>query len=106
VSTDDATDLMPDKTIYITIGNSDDKLTQREWARFCDEVFVLLSDTAQEVHGQWFSATDSPYQNACFCVVIETYDEEDLRAELRDLGIKFRQESIMWTEASVTEFLK
>lgn len=97
---------MPDKTIYITIGNSDDKLLQREWASFSAEVFELLNETATEIHGQWFSAPDSPYQNACICAVIESYDEEDLRAELAALGTKFRQESIMWVEARETVFLK
>jgi hypothetical protein len=108
MSTDptDARDLMPEVTVYVTIGNSDDKLTQREWASFCDEVFTLINETAVEIHGQWFSAPDSPYQNACICAVVESYDVMDLRTELGELRAKFRQESVAWAEVERTEFLK
>jgi hypothetical protein len=40
--------------VYVSIGNSDDKLTQREWSMFCLAVDEALSLTPK--HGVWFSA--------------------------------------------------
>ena len=52
---------------YISIGNSDDKLPQADWARFIADMRALLVADWQgrlQVHGEWFSAPDAPWQNA------------------------------------------
>lgn len=59
---------------YISIGNSDDRLTQSRWSDFISDVRGLLltgewRDRLQ-IHGEWFSAPDQPWQNANWCVEI------------------------------------
>jgi hypothetical protein len=105
----------------ISIGNSDDKLTQVRWSDFIDEVRSLIdeadADNRINVHGEWFSAPDQPWQNANWCIEIvgddlssapstETYmrTRADLRRQLQRLALKYEQDSIAWTEGNV-EFL-
>ena len=90
-------------TVYISIGNSDDKLTQADWSRFVHLVDELLDSRLISVHGRWFSSPRSPYQNACWC--IEKEKEPILRRELGDLARQFRQDSIAWAEAPTTDFI-
>jgi len=98
---------------YISIGNSDDKLTQAEWAEFFTEVDLLLAGPeciiggpVQVRHGVWHSLPDSPWQNACWCV--ELLDDAELIADLKgalaDHAQRFRQDSIAWAVAD-TEFI-
>ena len=105
----------------ISIGNSDDKLPQARWADFIDDVRSIIdeadSDNRINVHGEWFSAPDQPWQNANWCIEIigddltsapstETYERTraDLRRQLQRLARKYGQDSIAWTEGRV-EFL-
>lgn len=93
-------------TIYVSIGNSDDKLTQREWSDFFEEVVTLACGYASEIHGTWASASDGPYQNACVAFdVTHPANVEVMKRELSRLAAKYRQDSIAWAEAE-TEFLK
>lgn len=94
--------------ILISIGNSDDKLTQHEWAMFIDRVRALVKWDALQIHGEWFSAPDSPWQNANWCVEITAAEWGNVRAllrqDLREIAGAFGQDSIAWTEGEV-EFL-
>ena len=93
--------------IYIAIGNSDDKLTQREWANFHGAMYATIHASDDiKVHGEWFSSPTSAWQNACWC--LEITDESvfhRLRNSLRFYARRFNQDSIAWTEAKPTEFL-
>lgn len=97
---------MPDAriTAYISIGNSDDKLTQREWAGFVNETQEAVRNLAYTKHGEWFSATTSPYQNACWCVEVRPVMVADLKERLAKIAHAYRQDSIAWAEAT-TEFI-
>jgi len=59
---------------YISIGNSNDRLSQREWASFIADVKQLIelrSDAGiLQIHGTWYSGPDQPQQNANWCVEI------------------------------------
>lgn len=92
-------------TIYISIGNSDNKLTQEEWADFIDEIDELLD--VYHLVGRWFSAPDSEYQNACWCVTIPPTGGAHafIRGALRGLAERYRQDSIVLAKAE-TEFVK
>ena len=101
-------------TVYISIGNSDDKLTQREWASFVGEVDSSVRWHSQgTVHGFWLSPSNVPWQNACWCVEYEFAGDEDTWTEqaeeqkvwLQRLAAKYRQDSIAWAVAE-TEFLR
>lgn len=96
---------MTTKTIYISIGNSDDKLTQNEWAHFYAEVEHAIAATCTTMHGRWFSAGDSAFQNACWCVDLFAEHEPRLRGMLSRAAKAWQQDSIAWAEAT-TEFIK
>jgi hypothetical protein len=91
-------------TVYVSIGNSDDKLTQRRWADFCTDVYAELESLGQ-IHGDWYSLPDSPWQNACWCVEFESAERAELARE-GVVGIRrnFGQDSAAWAVAS-TEFV-
>lgn len=92
--------------IYISIGNSDDKLTQKEWAQFNIAILVRIKPLATVIHGEWSSASWAPYQNACWC--LEFPDDHAILTEAREvlaeIREEFRQESIAWAVAE-TEFI-
>lgn len=58
---------------FVEIGNSDNKLTQKEWSEFCSELLgVFGALKAQKeftvdlaMFGVWFSESGSPWQNMC-----------------------------------------
>lgn len=57
----------------IQIGNSDNKLTQQEWANFVKDMRGLLRAYGRgtlQVHGEWFSLPDQPWQNANWSVEV------------------------------------
>jgi hypothetical protein len=101
--------------VYISIGNSDDKLTQAEWSEFYRRVDAAVRGGA--VHGAWVSGSASAWQNACWCiefeptamVVTRAGDEctrlEALRAGLARLAGEYNQDSIAWAVAD-TEFIQ
>jgi hypothetical protein len=92
---------------YISLGNSDDKLTQRRWASFVRVVAHDASLIGKHVHGVWYSAPPSRYQNACIAVELE--DDvavlEDLRSMLREHARTYGQESIALALVEETEFI-
>lgn len=92
-------------TVYATIGNSDDKLSQREWAAFVADVRRVLAEEAETTHGEWFSAPDTPWQNACWCVEIPAYRLARARHRVGKLAPVYRQESIAWAEVAAVEML-
>lgn len=89
--------------VYISIGNSDDKLSQYDWSRFVGQVRNCLDGLPK--HGEWFSLPDSGYQNGCFCVDVPDEEKSDIQGMLRRLAGTFRQDSIAWAEVPHTEFL-
>ena len=98
-------------TIIIQIGNTDNKLTQQDWARYVSEVrdavntATFLSDSG-EIHGSFYSHSDAAWQNACFVIdITEPSRREQLKDRLVDIGDNYMQDSTAWTEGT-TEFLK
>ncbi|MEU6387693.1 hypothetical protein ABZ847_29520 [Streptomyces bauhiniae] len=97
--------------VYISIGNSDDKLTQAEWSSFYSAVSLAVHEAANApvgaVHGQWVSEPASRWQNACWALQLPAdYGAiAHLKNVLVQLAATFRQESIAWAVAPMTEFL-
>lgn len=54
----------------IQIGNRDDRLTQAEWSRFVAELRDMLQISQLQIHGEWHSKPDEPWQNANFTVEV------------------------------------
>lgn len=100
--------------VYVSIGNSDDKLSQKDWAGFVADVHDALwgnqRSRASVLHGAWLSRSDSPFQNACWCV--EYGDSEkgilaalSARQRLTWAGKAYMQNTVTWAEVKDTEFL-
>jgi hypothetical protein len=53
--------------LSVSIGNSDDKLTQKEWNRFVEEMIDLLADSGK-VHFFGGSSNFAPWQNVAWIV--------------------------------------
>lgn len=93
------------KTVYISIGNSDGRLSQSKWMYFTHWVDRFIR-AAGQVHGSWYSLPNSEYQNACWCVELHSADSEKrLRSQLQLEKDNYRQDSIAWAEITQTEFL-
>ncbi len=93
--------------IFIGVGNSDDKLTQREWADYHREVDLAVHArlaAGATVHGHWLSDPAAPWQNACWCIEAKPSVAYKLKADLAVIAGRYRQDSIAWSEAT-TEFI-
>lgn len=94
--------------VYISIGNSDDKLTQMEWGKFYRKVDLTITGYRHiggRIYGRWVSPSTDYWQNACWCLEIQDHQAAGLREELRVLAAKFRQDSIAWAVVGETMFL-
>lgn len=90
--------------VYISIGNSDDKLTQAEWSKYVVEMLTRVVSIGKR-HGDWYSAPYTPYQNACWCVEFSSdADIQEAREVATEIRQKWRQDSIAWAVAE-TEFI-
>lgn len=92
------------QTVYASIGNSDDKLSQARWSEFHDKFTATIRSLALQVYGDWVSASVSPWQNACIGFEIGYETSERLRQDLAELAAEYGQDSIAWAEAE-TRFI-
>ncbi len=83
---------MPDITVTILIGNSDNKLTQAEWAEFYAHVDEAVNTHAKSVQFSGPSNGAAPWQNACWVAV--TDGESNINPRLAVLARTYRQDSI------------
>jgi len=91
-------------TITIQIGNSDDKLTQREWSAFVISVRGAIAGLATNTHFFGASESFSIWQNAAWVIDCGEESAEILKAKLKEMRHHWRQDSIAWTEGT-TEFI-
>jgi hypothetical protein len=93
-------------TVYASIGNSDDKLSQARWSDYHARFLALVREHADTVWGSWLSNPADPWQNACAAFEIQGGQRTGaLKAELVRLAADFEQESIAWATVVDTEFL-
>lgn len=90
-------------TIYASIGNTDDKLTQSKWAEFVGDFRKGMLALADQVYGVWLAEPSSPYQNAC--IAIETDVVLTLKAMLAAMARDYGQDSIAVATVTSTEFV-
>jgi hypothetical protein len=82
--------------VYVSIGNSDDKLSQHDWANYISEVRRVIGRVAVTTHGVWFSCPDVTWQNMCIGFEILDQRAPDLRDALRALATYYAQDSVAW----------
>ena len=92
------------KTVTIQIGNTDDKLTQTEWAAFVLMMRAQILQHCQAVHFFGAPANWELWQNVAWVVMCETDKLPALKAAVADARNTFRQDSAAWTEGE-TQFV-
>lgn len=92
-------------TAYICIGNSDDKLSQKEWSDFIYGMQSAIKNLARHQRGEWFSSPESEYQNACWCIELREVMIQPFYERLYMLAKKHRQKSIAFARVEETEFI-
>lgn len=92
-------------TVYISVGNSDDKLSQHDWSDYVGAFVDVVHEYAEQVYGEWYSATGAPFQNACMAAAIPASLVDELRKALTEIRADYRQDSVAWAEAPRTEFI-
>lgn len=85
-------------TLVIQIGNSDDKLTQKEWHSFVHEVVISVGMFASKIYFNGGSECSCPWQNHAWVLEVQPRNLERLRKRLLVIRQNFKQESIAWTE--------
>lgn len=91
------------KTVTIQIGNSDDKLTQTEWAAYVLMMRTNILQHCTAVHFFGASANWERWQNVAWVVVCEDAKLAALKAAVTDARSTFNQDSAAWTEGE-TQF--
>lgn len=92
------------KTVTIQAGNSDDKLTQAQWAGFVAACRDAIERSSAEVHFFGASAGWERWQNAAWVIAADEGVAADLRQELKKVRSQYAQDSIAWTEGE-TDFI-
>lgn len=92
------------RTVYASIGNSDDKLGQARWSEFHSKFTAAVRSHALQIYGDWTSPSADPWQNACIAFEIGQETSERLRRDLAALAAEYGQDSIAWAEAE-TQFI-
>lgn len=91
-------------TVTIQIGNSDNKLTQQEWADFVSTMKGDVLASGVTVHFFGGSPTWERWQNAAWVVDGSDVGLARLKLWVQERCGQFRQESVAWTQG-VTEMV-
>jgi len=86
------------KTITVQIGNSDDKLSQRDWSDFFGAIRNAVHDCCAEMHFKAGSENWQTWQNAAFVFTIEDKNIDALKHLIKRVRETYNQESVAWTE--------
>jgi hypothetical protein len=80
--------------VNVQIGNSDDKLTQREWAAYVSDVDGIMQYFEHARHFFGGSTTYARWQNVCWVCYVHEDHIEVLKQSLRECREKHRQDSV------------
>ena len=80
-------------THVVSIGNTDDKLTQAEWSKFCAEVNALVKAYGKNVYFVGYTGPAQPYQSATFVLEPWDGDEKFFLKALMGILVAYRQQS-------------
>lgn len=81
-------------TVVVLIGNSDDKLSQLEWAKFIDDLDEAINQHRQKMYHAGYSEPKSMYQNTSRVFDMAVHEVMGLRTKLGILAKNYKQESI------------
>ena len=92
------------RTVVVLIGNSDNRLTQQQWAAYVRDVGTALQLLRATTYFSGGPGYAEPYQNACWVAAVQTRRLSLLRDRLTEIRQLYRQDSVAWL-AGETEFL-
>ena len=81
-------------TVTILVGNSDNKLTQQEFAHFIQSMKLAVEKHAHMVHFFGGCATFDPWQNVCWVIEIDWEQAKSLRTQIVNLRASYKQDSV------------
>ena len=87
-------------TVTIQIGNSDDKLTQPEWAAYVLAMRNHILTYAAQVHFFGAPANWERWQNVAWVVEVSENNTPGLKQAIEIVRKTFRQESVAWTDGT------
>jgi len=92
------------KTVTVQIGNSDNKLTQKQWSSFIFHVNSDVTKYASSIHFKGGSSYNEPWQNACWVFEMSAEDIPQLKKSLTIIRRVYLQDSVAITVGE-TEFI-
>lgn len=81
------------KTVVVQIGNSDDRLAQKQWSDFCAEIDRHLHANSRAIHFRGTSDGAAQWQNACWVISVEDGKVLELLAEVAIIRENYDQDS-------------
>jgi hypothetical protein len=90
-------------TVTISIGNSDDKLTQKDWAAFCGSIDYMCRFYGL-LHFRGFSISDCAHQNATWVVEVHDNHISIFKKQITNVRKEYRQDSAAFTVGQ-TQFI-
>jgi len=84
------------KTLVVQIGNSDDKLSQKEWSLFVMEMNHFIEHYCGEVHFSGGSDCSKAWQNYCWVGVFDAVQNsiELIKLDIREMRLRYKQDSV------------
>lgn len=79
--------------IAVSVGNTDNKLTQQDWNKFVEDVIDAVG-TYGKVHFFGGASTWAPWQNVAWIVEVAPKDIDTLGDALTKIRKKYNQESV------------
>lgn len=92
------------RAITIQIGNSDDKLTQKEWSNFVRDVADAIDRSAVVIHFFGAAPNYERWQNAAWVVAPDSRTPRPakeiatLKERIARIRQLYRQDSVAWTD--------
>jgi len=93
-----------EKTICLQIGNTDNKLTQQEWAAFVNKIHDAVVRWCNEIYFSAPSVGWADWQNAAWIFSCNEANMKYLQADVTDARKEFNQDSVAFLEG-VTKFI-
>ena len=82
----------------VEIGNTDNRLTQKEWSEYIRMVDFYIRKLSQSVYFVGYSAGNEQYQNAAWHFSQGSLmDIKHLRRYLNNIRVEFNQDAIAWS---------
>lgn len=84
-------------TVYVSINNTDDRLSQGRWAMFHMDMGRNIQAYGGQILGEWFSHVVAMWQTACWKIDVPPMSVPQLKAVLAGIARAY-DEAARWDE--------